>query len=558
MDFNALKKDLAAETDNNTGGRSFGAAAKDSSRMHETYQMLEEIGSGAYGTVTKARHKQRAGLYAIKHIDKKTAGAKGLSEVMNEVETLSLLHHQHIVHLEDVYQDDNNLWIVMDYVPGGELHAALRKHGRFTETAVRRLAINLLLAVEYIHGKGIVHRDLKPANCLLSELGDMELKIADFGFAVMVGDNLCLTSFCGTMAYMAPEVVMDRNYGKPVDMWAVGVIIYLLLCGDYPFKESASQSLGEVICAGKLSFAGGMWNEVSVGAKDFITRLLMLDAAKRMTATEALRHHWVRAGMSSNHSSFAVEEDPNEADSPQTQAKAHKAKLDARRKRLWLFLRAGAMVVIAAHRLVYAVKLNSLRRDGCDLPVLRSFSYLVGRRYDPPSQSIMARGLCVGNVRALTHLVGLLEASETVELLDLSYNHIDNLDAIQLVAKVATNHPSLTSLNLEGNPIPPLAGRTLQRLARSAPKLRSINVGNTTLGADMIAQLVQAHKEADKRRQETASLNVSSGQPRQRNAVSPSSGAARPLSFGAPMPSRTNLAKPAGTGGTASRQGSRK
>ena len=498
MNFDALQNDLdtALRHGNVTNQRSF-RTTKDETKeaigsLFDKYQMLEELGHGAYGTVTKARKRiPHSPLYAIKHIDKKKAGAKGLSEVFSEVETMSLLHHPNIVHLEEVFQDEENLWIVMDYVPGGELQKALKNVTRFDEPSARRMAINLLMATDYIHDKGIVHRDLKPANCLLSEEGDMSLQIADFGFAVMVlGQDSCLTSFCGTTAFMAPEIILDINYGKPVDMWAIGVILFLLLSGDYPFDPSDGDQLNEAIVRGRYSFSNPVWKGVSTGAKDLISKLLVVDPSRRLTARDALKHFWVRAGMT-EAVDCAIHSDDDESEQ-------RRCKRCAR-----TLLRGGIIAVAAAHRLVFGLRCIQLRREGCDLPLLRNFSYLVSGRYDPPQRMIRASGAMVGNAKAMLHLIAMLEHSDTTDTFDVSSNGIDSLDVTQQIVRVASSHPSLTALDLQDNPIPPLAGRALQRLARATTRLRSINVGGTQIGADVAHQINQSLKESEKKRQDS-------------------------------------------------------
>lgn len=274
------------------------------SDISANYVILEELGHGAYGTVRKAQKKIGAGslsyqCYAIKQIDKRRAGQKGLRTVYGEVETLMLLNHPNIVRMDDVFQDADNLWIVMEYLAGGELGQLLKAankantaapneppaRGFFTEANVRKIVLYLLFALQYLHERGFVHRDLKPANCLLSNRDEPLVKIADFGFAVLAGSDESLRCYCGTVAYMAPEILLNLPYGKPVDMWAMGVIVYQLMSlGCLPFSETPTRTLEECIAAGSYTFEGPIWRDVSPGARSFIGQLLERDTSKRATA----------------------------------------------------------------------------------------------------------------------------------------------------------------------------------------------------------------------------------------------------------------------------------
>lgn len=498
MDFGALQREL-------NGGLSHSGSLTGSSMISssifDNYVFLEELGHGAYGTVTKAKRKQptRPGLhggnqssssskqefFAVKHIDKRRAGQKGLREVFGEVETMTLLNHPNIVHLEETYQDENSLFIVMEFVAGGELHKALKRAGRFSEQQTRRITMNLLFAVDYIHQKGIVHRDLKPANCLLTEEGELSLKIADFGFAVMAGSESCLTSFCGTTAYMAPEILLDMPYGKPVDIWAIGVIVYLLLSGDYPFVSSAGVELTEEICEGHFTFDGPTWKEVSPGAKDFISRCLVVDASKRMTVRDALKHLWIKSAISMDLSKSGSEND----NAP-------------RRKRSGRMLfRGGAIAVMAAHRLLFVNKCQSLRREGADFPLLMSFSFLVGRKFVAPGNQLNCAGMFQSYPRAVMSLMPMVEACTTLDVLDLSNNNIDSLEATQAILRAVTGHPSLQTLILDNNPFPQLTGRSLLRLARAPGRLRVISIQNTPITPDVVQQITTNLRDAERKRE---------------------------------------------------------
>jgi hypothetical protein len=466
----------------------------------DAYDLMEELGHGAFGSVYRAVRKDTAIEYAVKHIDKKRAGSKGLSEVFGEVETLGLLDHPYIVRLEETFEDPGNLWIVMEYVAGGELQTSLKETqgGRFPEPTVKKMVLCLLLAIEYIHRKGIVHRDLKPANCLLSVAGDVELKLADFGFSVMVGKDACLKSFCGTTTYMAPEILLDMNYGRPVDMWAVGVIAYVLLSGTYPFPGSSNSEVVDKITQLKYEFPEAVWGGVSLGARDFISKLLVYDQTKRLTAHDALRHVWVQTGMSEDDWEFYGLEKGQGGGA---------INRGTRRKPPRLLWRGCYGAVRAVHRIIYFVKCRRYKREGVDYPFTHNFGYMVSGVFNPRSPIMNVSGLCPGpNLKVLNLVLDMVESSSVVDTLDVSNNNIDHLDFIQNIVRVTTTHPALTSLNLEGNPIPPLAGRALVRLARTTTRLRVINTRNTTIGAELTAQIAQSLKESEKKRLKSPGL----------------------------------------------------
>jgi hypothetical protein len=248
---------------------------------------------------------------------------------------------------------------------------------------------------------------------------------------------------------------------------------------------------------------------VSVGAKDIVSKLLDSDPAKRLSAKDALKHFWVRAGMQgSGSNSFSIAEDSMV--SPATR----------RRRRAIHGFRAAVFVVIAGFRMLYPVRVLALRREGMELPLLRSLPFLVGHHYEPASLAIATRGLCVGHMKTVLQLVAMLEASTTLTTFDVSMNRIDSLDVVQHIAKVAAAHPSRAAVHLDGSPLPALAGRALQRLARASTRLRVINVSGTSVGADAAAAIATSLREADRRRPERAA-SPASVSPSTSNLASP-------------------------------------
>ncbi|ORC87843.1 putative protein kinase [Trypanosoma theileri] len=472
MDFHALQSTLSE-------GRTTSALSK-APTFDQHYELLEEIGKGGYGTVWKCcrRHDALKRPYGVKIINKPQAGARGLKEVMGEVETMSLLSHPNIVRLEETFQDDEHLWIVMEYMPGGELQRALRRDGFFSETQARRIATQLLLALEFIHQKGIVHRDLKPENCLLSE-GDLVCKISDFGFAVLVGSDQCLMSFCGTTVFMAPEIFSDTNYGKPVDMWALGVIVYLMITGEYPFTGRTSKEVTEAIREARYDLKSEKLIEASSALRDFIPKLLEIDPNRRYSAREALKHPWIKAGLNMNNLDVEQQEQKKRGMRPRG------------------IFRSAVIFVMAAHRLRYLHRCRVLEKNGCGgCTVLRNFRYAVSGVFEPPRPVLDCSGMFARSPRGVSFLLPMVEVSRTIESLDLSGNNIDSLTVFQQLMKAVAQHPSLLSLNLSGNPIPALAGRGLLRLARNPQsKLQQLGLDGTLISAETTAQIAAALKE---------------------------------------------------------------
>jgi serine/threonine protein kinase len=205
--------------------------------------------------------------------------------------------HQNILTLVDYFETMNNLYLVTDLALGGELFDRICRKGSYYEADAADLIRAVLSAVAYLHDHGIVHRDLKPENLLFRTPEDnADLLIADFGLSRIMDEEQfhVLTTTCGTPGYMAPEIFKKTGHGKPVDLWALGVITYFLLCGYTPFDRDSDFEEMQAILNADYSFTPvEYWRGVSEGGKDFIRRCLTIDPAKRMTAHEALQHPFV-------------------------------------------------------------------------------------------------------------------------------------------------------------------------------------------------------------------------------------------------------------------------
>eukprot|EP00002_Diphylleia_rotans_P031033 TRINITY_DN6425_c0_g1_i3.p1 TRINITY_DN6425_c0_g1~~TRINITY_DN6425_c0_g1_i3.p1 ORF type:complete len:347 (-),score=91.87 TRINITY_DN6425_c0_g1_i3:285-1325(-) len=260
----------------------------------DTYELLEKLGSGTFATVRMARDRKTGKLWAIKIIDKKAAKAD-LEMMEREVDIMQRVHHTNIIYMHEIYDTDTKLYLVLELVTGGELFDRIVKRGSYTEKDASDVIRKIVSALAYLHKEGIVHRDLKPENLLYSDETDQaEIKLADFGLSrIMNGESLLKTA-CGTPGYVAPEVLKGQGYGASVDMWSVGVILYILLCGFPPFYDDNVQVLFQHIMAGNFTYPEPWWDDITESAKDLINHLLVVDPAQRYSAAQALEHPWLK------------------------------------------------------------------------------------------------------------------------------------------------------------------------------------------------------------------------------------------------------------------------
>eukprot|EP00824_Muranothrix_gubernata_P022669 TRINITY_DN5579_c0_g1_i1.p1 TRINITY_DN5579_c0_g1~~TRINITY_DN5579_c0_g1_i1.p1 ORF type:complete len:359 (-),score=65.92 TRINITY_DN5579_c0_g1_i1:62-1105(-) len=268
--------------------------------IKDFYDMGEELGAGSFSRVVKALDKRSERDVAVKIIEKSRLG-ENEDSLKNEVAILRQVQHPNILHLHDFYESSKRYYLVMELMTGGELFDRIVERGSYTEKDACAVTTKVIEAIQYLHSKGIVHRDLKPENLLYASTSDdSEIKIADFGFAKYMGgaDALTMTA-CGTPGYVAPEVLQNEGYSKNVDMWSVGVILYILLCGFPPFYEENMSALFSQIMSGNYSFPDPYWTHISSSAKDLISHLLVVDASKRYNPEQALAHPWIAGAQAS-------------------------------------------------------------------------------------------------------------------------------------------------------------------------------------------------------------------------------------------------------------------
>ncbi|XP_027545679.1 calcium/calmodulin-dependent protein kinase type II subunit delta isoform X7 [Neopelma chrysocephalum] len=264
-------------------------------RFTDEYQLFEELGKGAFSVVRRCMKITTGQEYAAKIINTKKLSARDHQKLEREARICRLLKHPNIVRLHDSISEEGFHYLVFDLVTGGELFEDIVAREYYSEADASHCIQQILEAVLHCHQLGVVHRDLKPENLLLaSKSKGAAVKLADFGLAIEVqGEQQAWFGFAGTPGYLSPEVLRKDPYGKPVDMWACGVILYILLVGYPPFWDEDQHRLYQQIKAGAYDFPSPEWDTVTPEAKDLINKMLTINPAKRITASEALKHPWI-------------------------------------------------------------------------------------------------------------------------------------------------------------------------------------------------------------------------------------------------------------------------
>eukprot|EP01118_Nematostelium_gracile_P008933 TRINITY_DN2988_c0_g1_i1.p1 TRINITY_DN2988_c0_g1~~TRINITY_DN2988_c0_g1_i1.p1 ORF type:complete len:364 (-),score=95.19 TRINITY_DN2988_c0_g1_i1:28-993(-) len=277
--------------------------------------MGEELGRGSFSIVYKAISIADGSERAVKVVDKIKLGPKKMEMIETEVEILARVSHPNVIKLEEVYDTNERVFLVMEIIRGGELFDKIVELHSYTEKDASILVTQILAAVDHLHENGITHRDLKPENLFLSSKSDdAQVKVGDFGLSTFLAeDKSLLTKAVGTPGYIAPEILQTLDgdllgYSKEVDLWSVGVIMYILLCGFPPFYAEDDDEAFDQIIAGHFEYPKPYWNAISDSAKDLINHLLVVDAKKRFTAKQALQHPWITANTHMVHLPEALEQ----------------------------------------------------------------------------------------------------------------------------------------------------------------------------------------------------------------------------------------------------------
>lgn len=268
------------------------------------YQKTGDLGKGVHGKVLMVENRLTKQPYAMKVNE----GKDGRQHLETEMSVLRRVRHQHVVQLVQYFEADSRIYLVMELATGGDLFDRVVEKGAFDDKEAARVIRMILDAVQYLHKVGVTHRDLKPDNILYYHPGpDSKVLLTDFKLANVrrSANDVTMNGICGTPEYMAPEVITDIQYTCAVDLWAVGVVTFIVLFGSFPFDDEDKLELFAKIRRVEYTFNGELCDSVSNDAKEFVSKLLVLDPKRRMTAKKALKHRWLKE--SSRHSSSTLD-----------------------------------------------------------------------------------------------------------------------------------------------------------------------------------------------------------------------------------------------------------
>ncbi|XP_026175420.1 serine/threonine-protein kinase 33 isoform X2 [Mastacembelus armatus] len=259
----------------------------------EIYQFGRKLGKGSFGVVFEATHIETQTQWAIKVVRRPAAGNSRVKLLEQEINILKQVNHAYIIHLKEIYNSAHKVYLVTELCTGGDLKQMLQKKKFFTEDQTRHVICSLADAIAYLHKRDIVHRDLKLENILVKNPPDKKvdgrINIKTHGVGIL---NIMM-DICGTLHYMAPEMLSNRGYSHWCDVWSIGVVMYMLLCGEPPFVSTNKETLLEEIMNKEVTFTQPIWTTVSDAAKSLLTCLLKEDPAYRMSANQLLENPWI-------------------------------------------------------------------------------------------------------------------------------------------------------------------------------------------------------------------------------------------------------------------------
>ena len=265
--------------------------------INETYDIQEQIGKGKFAIVYKGIHKLTGRTVAIKILNKKDMTIIDLELVKTEMDVLKICQHPNIIKLYDIHENEENIYLIMEYCQGSDLFTYIEKRGyKLNEKRACEIIHKLCAAVYYLHSYGIVHRDLKPENIIMTDNTDnADIRLLDFGLSKILGPTEKCSEPFGTISYVAPEVLKQKYYGREVDIWSIGIITYLLLCGCLPFDDEKSEKeIARQTIEDPVPYYPRLWKKLSEDAKNFVEGCLKKNPLERMNIKDALEHNWIK------------------------------------------------------------------------------------------------------------------------------------------------------------------------------------------------------------------------------------------------------------------------
>ncbi|KAL1983921.1 hypothetical protein VTN96DRAFT_9774 [Rasamsonia emersonii] len=275
---------------------------RETSGFRQQYRILQQLGKGHFATVYLCVERATGTKYAVKVFERRQSESQRsqTDTLQQEIALLMSVNHPNVLCLKDTFDERDGAYLVLELAPEGELFNYIVRNQKLTESETRKVFIQLFEGLKYLHDRGIVHRDIKPENILLVDK-NLNVKLADFGLAKIIGEDSFTTTLCGTPSYVAPEILEEsrhRRYTKAVDIWSLGVVLYICLCGFPPFSDELytpenPYTLAQQIKMGRFDYPSPYWDSVPDVALDLIDRMLTVDVTKRITVDECLEHPWI-------------------------------------------------------------------------------------------------------------------------------------------------------------------------------------------------------------------------------------------------------------------------
>uniref|UniRef100_A0A7S1M088 Protein kinase domain-containing protein n=1 Tax=Neobodo designis TaxID=312471 RepID=A0A7S1M088_NEODS len=454
------------------------------SKFSEKFEMGDKLGAGHYAEVFLCRNKATGAKFAVKIIDKSRTTTKQQGEFLGEVAILKELNHEHCLKLEAFFDEGQHVYVVLELITGGELFARICAERHFSERRAASMMHDILSGVAYLHKRGIVHRDLKPENLLMTSKDEnASIKIVDFGFAEKCGHDNKLTKCCGTPLYIAPEVLnaglykTGPPYGIASDVWSLGVIMYILLCGYPPFRAKTQNDQFKRVVAGKYDFPEHkVWGTISAEAKDLIKQMIVLDPSKRLTAEQCLAHPWMKTNVDTNLTSTV------------------ESLKDFSAERTW---KRGIYGVEALNRILYLRRCTAMGvKPNSGIERMLTEAQNAVTTVDLSSNYVGPRGLMA--------LLDVIEKNDRIEVLILGNNGANN-QVVERLCTILRTHPSITTINLDHNPISHLAGRMILYAIQVNPRIIKLSLEGTVLQPVMLSRIaLQLHRNQTKTAQRQA------------------------------------------------------